>query len=201
MQLTSQACLKALERRLKSNMSNNDFRELYKQGIIVITSSIGDMQATSDIILSMLNWSRIDPKKELQLYISSTSNDYLNVLSIYDAMQSIKNPLSGYAIGLVGGCSSLLLAACNKGKRYILEHSQIAMSELRGVISSGANQQTEVEIIANELASQRETFEELLSKHTSLNKEEIHKLCYDNVRLNPEDAIKMGFVDKVVKGK
>ena len=49
-------------------MDNNDFEELYKQGIIVITSAIDDMNVTSNIILSLLNWNRVDPKKELFKY-------------------------------------------------------------------------------------------------------------------------------------
>ncbi len=180
-------------------MANDNFEELYKQGIIVITTGIEDMDVTSNIILSLLNWNRIDPKKELQLYISSVSGDYLNVLSIYDAIQSISNPISGYCIGLVGSCAALLLAACNKGKRYILEHSQIALREISGIIPGGSKQQTEIEILANELASQRETFESLLSKHTGQSVEEIHHLCYENTYLTPEEAIKKGFVDKIVR--
>ena len=180
-------------------MTENTFQELYKQGIIVITSAIQDTSVTSDIILSLLNWNRINPKKELQLYISSAADDYLNVLSIYDAMQSISNPITGYCIGMVGNVSVLLLAACNKGKRYILEHSEIVLRELSGFVGSGGKQQTEFEILAKEIGSQRETFESLLSKHTGLSVEEIHNLCYNDARLKPEEAIKKGFVDKIVR--
>lgn len=180
-------------------MDNNDFEELYKQGIIVITSAIDDMNVTSNIILSLLNWNRVDPKKELQLYISSNASDYLNILSIYDAIQSISNPISAYCIGLVSNCAVLLLAACKKGRRFILEHSQIALREIYGVIGSGGNQQTEIEILANEMASQRETFESLLAKHTGLSVEEIHDLCYNDTRLTPKEAIEKGFVDKIVR--
>lgn len=179
-------------------MDNKLFEKLHRDGILVITSSINSKYA-SEIILSLLNWSNEDSSRELQLYISSYSNDFTNIMAIYDVLQTMKNPISGFCIGMVGGCSTLLLAGCNKGKRYALKNSEIIMGEISGIISSGSNQQTEIEIAAKEATEQKEIFENLLAKHTGQTKEAIHKYCLEERVLSSKEAIEFGLFDEILE--
>ena len=169
-----------------------------ESGIIVIQSALNS-DITNQIILTLLKWNTSNPKKELQLYISSTTNDYLNIITIYDVMQSIQNPISGYAIGLVAGCATLLLAGCSKGKRYALKNTEIALSEVSGFLSNGANQETEIAIAAKETTIQKETFESLLAKHTSQKVEKIHEDCVEERSFTAKEACEYGLIDKVLE--
>ena len=171
-------------------------KRMDQNGIIVITSGL-DSNYTNDVILSLLNWDTKNHEKELKFYISCASNDYLNIITIYDVMQSIRNPISGYAIGLVSGCATLLLAGCNKGKRYALKNTEIGLNEITGIISNGVNQETEIEIVSKETTIQKQTFEELLAKHTGQPLDVIEKDCKNEKTLTAEEAIKYGLIDKI----
>lgn len=173
-------------------------KRMTENGIIVIPSALNS-DYTNEIILALLKWNSSNPKKELQLYLSSATNDYLNIITIYDVMQSIQNPICGYAIGLVSGCATLLLAGCTKGKRYALKNTEIGLSELVGVLGSGANQETEIEIASKEATIQKDTFESLLAKHTGQSVEVIHKNCLDEKTFTAEEAREFGLIDKVLE--
>ncbi len=172
--------------------------KIFQDGGIVIPTRL-DPETTNDIIQTILNWNSTDPFKELHLYISSCTISFTNVLAIYDVMTSISNPISGLAVGAVGNCSVLLLAACDKGKRFIFKNTQISLSEIYGFFDSGANQQTEVEIINKEATQQKDIFEELLAKHTGKTVEEIHRDCYEDKVFTAEEAIAYGIVDHIME--
>ena len=67
--------------------------KLFDNGIFVITSNINDKTA-HDLIFSLLDFSANNPEKEIKLYISSGSDDYLNIFAIYDVVKSLPNPVS-----------------------------------------------------------------------------------------------------------
>ena len=189
---------KNLKKEEKNNMGNSLFEKLYNDGVIVICGQLNP-EITTDTIQTIMNWNSYDPFKELHLYISSYAVSFTNVLAIYDVITSISNPISGYAIGAVGNCATLLLAACDKGKRHILKNSQVGLNEIYASFDQGANQQTEVEIICKEATEQKDVFEALLAKHTGKTVEEIHQACLESKTLSSEEAIAFGIVDKVLE--
>lgn len=179
-------------------MANPLIQKLYENGIIVITTNVGP-EATSSTIQAILNLNAMDPFKEIHLYISSGSRDFVNILALYDTLTSIANPIYGYAIGGVAACSVLLLAACDKGKRFILKNTEVCLDEIYGFLDSGVNQQTEMELLNKETTRQKEIFETLLAKHTGRSIEEIHRDCVASKVFNAEEAIEYGLVDHVLE--
>lgn len=178
-------------------MGNSLIQKLYQNGVLVITSNIGP-EMTGDLIQAILNINASDPFKEIHLYISSGSTSFTDVLALYDTMTSISNPIYGYAIGMVADCSVLLLAACDKGKRYILKHTEIYLDEIYGYLDTGVNQQTEMELLCRETTKQKDIFESLLAKHTGKSEKEIHQACIEKRSFNAEEAIKYGLVDHIL---
>lgn len=178
-------------------MNDELLNKMERDGVVVITSNI-DSQSASKTILSLLNLGNT-PEKEIQLFISSSTMDYTNVMAIYDVLTSLKNPISAYAIGLVGGTAVLLLLAANKGKRYILENSEVRLSELYDVVGGGSNQQTEIEILYEDVSHKEEIYESLIEKYTSLSKEEVHKYCVEQAVFNADKAKELCFVDEILR--
>ena len=62
--------------------------KLRDNGIFVITSEINE-ETTHSLIFALLDFSASNPEKEIKLYISSGSVDYLNVFAIYDVIKSL----------------------------------------------------------------------------------------------------------------
>lgn len=172
--------------------------KLIESGIIVICGLI-DSEKASKIIFKLLSLSTQDETTPIQLFISSRSGSYLDILAIYDTINTLKNPISATCVGEVGGYATLLLAACNKGSRYALKHSRINIDQPFGILQSGVNQQTEIEIEATEAALKREVFEKILAEKTGQNIAKIHKDCEVGIELKAQEAVEYGLIDKIIE--
>lgn len=170
--------------------------KLFDNGIFVITSNINEKTA-HDLIFSLLDFSANNPEKEIKLYISSGSDDYLNIFAIYDVVKSLPNPVSTYSIGGVSDMSLVFPCLGNKGKRYALENTVFYFSEVVGILSEG--QQTDIEILAKDTARTRIAFESILSASTGKSVDQIHNDLLKGIKLSAKEAKEYGLIDEVMK--
>ena len=170
--------------------------KLVDNGIFIITSEINDKSA-HNLIFALLDYSASNPEKEIKLYVSSGSVDYLNVFAIYDVIKSLHNPVSTYSIGGVSGMSLVFPCLGNKGKRYALENTMFYFSEVVGVLGEG--QQTDIEILAKDTMRTRIAFESILADSTGKKVEDIHKDLVNNIKLTAKEAKEYGLIDEVMK--
>ena len=168
---------------------------LLDNGIILLSSNL-ESDITGSIILDLLALKAKNPTKEIQLYISSFSADYLNVFALYDVIKSLPNPISTYCIGAVGATSVILLGLADKGKRYMLKSSAIYFREVLGIVNG--SQQTDIEIVANEATRTRIAFEEILAKQCGKDVETIHKDLIGERKFTAQEAIEYGLIDEVL---
>ena len=169
--------------------------KLIDNGIFIITSDINDKSA-HNLIFALLDYSASNPEKEIKLYISSGSVDYLNVFAIYDVIKSLPNPVSTYAIGGVSDMSLVFPCLGNKGKRYALKNTLFYFSEVVGILGEG--QQTDIEILAKDTMRTRVAFESILSEATGNSVEQIHEDLINEVKLTAEQAKEYGLIDEVM---
>ena len=169
--------------------------KLLDNGIILLSSNL-DSNVTGSIILDLLALKAKNPTKEIQLYISSYSADYLNVFALYDVIKSLPNPISTYCIGAVGATSVILLGLADKGKRYMLKSSAIYFREVLGIVNG--SQQTDIEIVANEATRTRKTFEKILAEQCGKDIETIHKDLVGEAKITAQEALKYGLIDEVL---
>lgn len=170
---------------------------LAENKIIVITSDL-DADSTSMIISRLFEWNSENGEQEIQLYVSSVSGSFSNAITIYDVLMEISNPIAITIIGAIGGFSLLFLAAAYKGGRRALKHTEFGFYQPRGVLDSGDNQQTEIEIQARETSLIRKTFEEILSEKFEQPIEVIHQLCEEDKELTVFEAVDLGIIDAVM---
>ena len=170
--------------------------KLIENGIFVITSNINE-ETTHGLIFSLLDFSASNPEKEIKLYISSGSVDYLNVFAIYDVVKSLPNPVSTYSIGGVSDMSLVFPCLGNKGKRYALENTLFYFSEVVGVLGEG--QQTDIEILAKDTMRTRIAFESILAEATGKKVEDIHKDLVNSIKLTAKEAKEYGLIDEVMR--
>ena len=177
---------KTLQERIKENH------------IIFITSDL-DAESASEIIFNLMEWSSESSRTEINIYLSSTTNNFIDAIAIYDVLCTIKNPINVFCIGLVGGFASLFIAAADKGRRFALNHTIIKFEQPYGAIRNTSNQQTEVEIEAKETSKQRQVFEEVLSEGFKLPAEKIHSLVENNKEFPAISAKEAGFIDEILE--
>ena len=183
----------------KEVIMNKTLEERIKENRIVFITSNLDAEASSEIIFNLMEWSNESSKTEINIYLSSVTNNFIDAIAIYDVLCTIKNPINVFCIGQVGGFGTLFIAAATKGRRFALSHTMIRFDQPYGAIRNISNQQTEVEIEAKETSKQRQIFEEVLSERFSLSLEKIHKLVENNEEFPANLAKKEGFIDEILE--
>lgn len=181
-------------------LSDNLREEFFKNRIIFESSYIG-MSVATNMIFTLLSLNRKSDVDEIKLYLGSSDGTYLDTLAIYDTIKTLKNPISTLGIGLISGYPVLLLCCGEKGKRYMLKHSQIYLSQPYTYTEKKSTQQTDIVLESENLSKEREVFENLLVKYTKCNKELIHQLIEEEKKLTAEDAVNYGFVDAILERK
>ena len=184
-----------VEQSSKGERAYDIYSRLLKERIIFLTGQINDNVA-SVITAQLLFLEAEDPKKEIYLYINSPGGLVTAGLGIYDTMQYIKPEISTLCIGQAASMGSFLLAAGSKGKRFSLPNSRIMVHQP----SAGfQGQATDIEIHAKEVLSLKERLNELYSKHTGKNVEDI-KSALERDNFMTADAAKLfGLIDEVVE--
>lgn len=181
-------------------MTNERYNEIQKkliqEGIFVISNDA--YRDLANIILVIVEYSTLNPKKEITLYLSTEFNLYYYSMMLYDVIKAIPNPVSCVVIGSVSAYTTLIAAACNKGRRFALQHASLNISQPSGMLDAGTNVETDITINAKKLNEQRKTYEELLAKETGLPVEKIHDMAQEGTKLKPAKAIELGIIDKVI---
>ena len=184
-----------VEQSNKGERAYDIYSRLLKERIIFLTGQINDNVA-SLVTAQLLFLEAEDPKKEIYLYINSPGGLVTAGLGIYDTMQYVKPDISTLCIGQAASMGSFLLAAGTKGKRFSLPNSRIMVHQP----SAGfQGQVTDIEIHANEVLSLKKRLNEIYSKHTGKNVEEI-KIALERDNFMTADVAKtFGLIDEVVE--
>ena len=184
-----------VEQSNKGERAYDIYSRLLKERIIFLTGQINDNVA-SLITAQLLFLEAEDPKKEIYLYINSPGGLVTAGLGIYDTMQYIKPEISTLCIGQAASMGSFLLAAGTKGKRFSLPNSRIMVHQP----SAGfQGQATDIEIHANEVLSLKKRLNEIYSKHTGKNVDEIKSALERDNFMTAEVAKSFGLIDEVVE--
>ena len=184
-----------VEQSNKGERAYDIYSRLLKERIIFLTGQINDNVA-SVITAQLLFLEAEDPKKEIYLYINSPGGLVTAGLGIYDTMQYIKPEISTLCIGQAASMGSFLLAAGSKGKRFSLPNSRIMVHQP----SAGfQGQATDIEIHAKEVLSLKERLNEIYSKHTGKNVDDIKSALERDNFMTSDAAKSFGLIDEVVE--
>ena len=184
-----------VEQSSRGERAYDIYSRLLKERIVFLVGPINDNVATL-IIAQLLFLESENPKKEIYFYINSPGGLVNAGLGVYDTMQYIKSPVSTLCIGQASSMGSFLLAAGENGKRFSLPNSRIMVHQP----SAGfQGQATDIEIHANEIMLLKKRLNEIYSKHTGRNVEEIKNALERDKFMTPQEAKEFGLIDKVVE--
>ena len=183
-----------VEQSSRGERAYDIYSRLLKERIVFVVGPINDAVA-SLVTAQLLFLESEDPKKEISLYINSPGGLVTAGLGIYDTMQYIKPEINTLCIGQAASMGSFLLSAGSKGKRYSLPNSRIMVHQP----SAGfQGQATDIEIHANEVLSLKNRLNEIYSKHTGKNVDQIKDALERDNFMTPENAKDFGLIDQVV---
>ena len=183
-----------VEQTNRGERSYDIFSRLLKERIIFLVGPIDD--AVSSLVCAQLLFLEAEnPKKDISMYINSPGGVVTSGLSIYDTMEYVKPDICTVCFGQAASMGSLLLTAGSKNKRFCLPNSRIMTHQPSGGFQGQA---TDIEIHAKEIVSLRSRLNNIYVKHSGKKLAEIEMLMDRDTFISPEDAVKLGLVDKVV---
>ncbi len=173
------------------------YSRLLKERIIFIGGPINDAVANS-VIAQMLLLEHEDPKKDIKLYLNTPGGVVSAGLAIYDTMQYIKPDVSTICVGIAASMGAVLLAAGEKGKRFILPNSEVMLHQVMG---EAGGQAVEIEITARQILKIKDKINQILAKHTGQPLNRIEKDTDRDFYLSAQEAKEYGVVDEIIKIK
>lgn len=146
--------------------------------------------------MQMLNLMQ-DEQLPIDIYINSPGGEITSGLVIYDLIQSCQAPINMYCVGMVASMAALIFAGGQKGRRFIMPHSQVMIHEplIPGGVGGSASS---IKSTAESILETRALLNGILAKHTGKTIKVIDKATDHDNFMNAEEAVKFGLCDKVV---
>jgi ATP-dependent Clp protease protease subunit len=170
------------------------YSRLLKERIIFVTGVIEDHVA-SLVTAQLLFLEAENPKKEISMYINSPGGVVTSGLAMYDTMQFIRPPVSTLCTGQAASMGSLLLAAGEKGLRYILPNARVMLHQPSGGFQGQAS---DIERHAEDIIKMKRRLNDVYVHHTGQDHDTIEKTLDRDYFMSAEDARKFGLVDEVI---
>src|SRR6476659_9908646 len=185
-----------IEKSGRGERAYDIYSRLLKDRIIMLNGPVTDDSAAA-IIAQMLFLSNDDPKTDIQFYINSPGGSVSAGFGIIDTMRFLRCDVATTCIGMAASMGACLLSAGTKGKRSVLENSQVMLHQplIGGVLQGPA---TDLGIEAAHMLRLRDRLYKLMSDYTGKPSETIHRDFDRNKWLFAEEAVAYGCADNVL---
>ena len=148
-----------IEQTPRGERSYDIYSRLLNDRIIFLGEEINSVSANL-VVAQLLHLESQDAEKDISLYINSPGGEVYSGLAILDTMNFIKPQVSTICVGMAASLAAVLLSAGAKGKRFCLPHSKVMIHQPSG---GAQGQQTEIEIVAEEIKKTRRELNQILS--------------------------------------
>lgn len=186
-----------IEQTPRGERSYDIYSRLLNDRIIFLGEEINSVSANL-VVAQLLHLESQDAEKDISLYINSPGGEVYSGLAILDTMNFIKPQVSTICVGMAASMAAVLLSAGAKGKRFCLPHSKVMIHQPSG---GAQGQQTEIEIVAEEIKKTRRELNQILSDASG---QPIEKVQADTERdnyLTSAEALDYGLIDRIVTSR
>lgn len=186
-----------IEQTPRGERSYDIYSRLLNDRIIFLGEEINSVSANL-VVAQLLHLESQDAEKDISLYINSPGGEVYSGLAILDTMNFIKPQVSTICVGMAASMAAVLLSAGAKGKRFCLPHSKVMIHQPSG---GAQGQQTEIEIVAEEIKKTRRELNQILSDASG---QPIEKVQDDTERdnyLTAVEALDYGLIDRIVTSR
>lgn len=186
-----------IEESPKGERSFDIYSRLLRDRIVMVTGPIETAMANT-IVAQLLFLESENPNADISLYINSPGGDVSAGWAIMDTMQYIKPNVSTIGMGLVASMASVLLAAGEKGKRFVLPNTQVMIHQP----SSGTEGKvTDMEIYLKEVQYTKKALIKQMMEFTGRKEKEVFDAMERDNWMQADEAKKFGLIDGVLTRK
>ena len=186
-----------IEQTPRGERSYDIYSRLLNDRIIFLGEEINSVSANL-VVAQLLHLESQDAEKDISLYINSPGGEVYSGLAILDTMNFIKPQVSTICVGMAASMAAVLLSAGAKGKRFCLPHSKVMIHQPSG---GAQGQQTEIEIVAEEIKKTRRELNQILSDASGQPIEKVQANTERDNYLTASEALDYGLIDRIVTSR
>ena len=186
-----------IEQTPRGERSYDIYSRLLNDRIIFLGEEINSVSANL-VVAQLLHLESQDAEKDISLYINSPGGEVYSGLAILDTMNFIKPQVSTICVGMAASMAAVLLSAGAKGKRFCLPHSKVMIHQPSG---GAQGQQTEIEIVAEEIKKTRRELNQILSDASGQPIETVQADTERDNYLTASEALDYGLIDRIVTSR
>ena len=186
-----------IEQTPRGERSYDIYSRLLNDRIIFLGEEINSVSANL-VVAQLLHLESQDAEKDISLYINSPGGEVYSGLAILDTMNFIKPQVSTICVGMAASMAAVLLSAGAKGKRFCLPHSKVMIHQPSG---GAQGQQTEIEIVAEEIKKTRRELNQILSDASGQPIEKVQAYTERDNYLTAAEALDYGLIDRIVTSR
>jgi ATP-dependent Clp protease protease subunit len=170
--------------------------KLFDENIILLEHGIDDDLAAI-IKMQLLYLDSKEDCKEINMYISSGGGSIYAGNGIIDVMRHIKTPVNTICTGIAMSMGLAILSS-GTGERKAMPNSRLMAHSLAGG-TQGKYQDMAIDFKESEYLQDK--MMRLMSDNTNgkTSYDEMVKLCDRDYFMGPEEAIRIGLIDKIIK--
>ncbi|MCA9293493.1 MAG: ATP-dependent Clp protease proteolytic subunit [Phycisphaerales bacterium] len=167
---------------------------LLENRVVFLFSDINHMSA-GRVIMQMLYLENQKKGQDINFYINSPGGVVDDTLAIYDTMQFLSSKVATYCIGRAYSGAAVLLAAGEKGKRYILPNAKVMIHQPYGGVTG---QSADIQIQAQQIIRDKQRLNEILAQHSGQSVDRVKADAERDKYFDAKEAAAYGLVDEVI---
>ena len=186
-----------IEESPKGERSFDIYSRLLRDRIVMVSGPIETNMANT-IVAQLLFLESENPNADISLYINSPGGEVYAGLAIMNTMQYIKPNVTTIGMGVVASMASVLLAAGEKGKRFLLPDATVMVHQP----SSGTQGMiTDMEISVREGQRLKKLITQKMAEFTGRKEKEVFDAMERDNWMDAEAAKKFGLIDGILTRK
>lgn len=184
------------EKEKKGGMFERIGESFLQKRQIFLWGQVSD-KSMQPLIEKMLFLENEDPGKPIYFFINSPGGVISSGMALYDVMKMITSPVYTIAMGMAASMGAVLLAAGEKGHRYVFQHAKVLIHQplISGQIVAPA---LDIKIHAEEIKKTRVELNTILSEASGQSIEKIEADTDRDYYLAGQEAVDYGIVDKLL---
>lgn len=186
-------------RIIKETSSGTSFSqiqdEMFSDREILCVGEINSVTVNS-LINQIRYLAKLDPEKEITMYINSPGGEVSSGLALYDVMKAVRCPIRTVCVGTAASMAAVLFASGSE--RDMLPHARIMIHDPLIIGGTGGSALV-MKRLSDDLLRTREIMCGILAEHTGRTLEEIYEKTASDSFFYADEAIKFGLADKVVE--
>lgn len=186
-----------IEQTPRGERSYDIYSRLLNDRIVFLGEEINSVTANL-VIAQLLHLESQDAEKDISLYINSPGGEVYSGLAILDTMNFIKPDVSTICVGMAASMAAVLLACGAPGKRFCLPNSMVMIHQPSG---GAQGQQTEIEIVAQEIKETRHNLNRILADATGQSIKKVERDTERDHYLRADAALEYGLVDRIIASR